>query len=171
MLSQGTSGETASYDRVNVPYCPSCGSSVAATARFCQNCGAAQPATGSVPPPPPRPTVGPFENVSPRNAATLCYVPWIGWIAALFVLAAERFRTMRDVRFHAFQGLYLAVAWLVLDSVAESVLPRGRALVGPIKAAAFALWIYMLYQTSRGVAVRLPLLGELADRSVDEQRA
>lgn len=78
---------------------------------------------------------------------------------------------MREVRFHAFQGLYLAVAWLVLDAVADNVLPRGRALTGPIKAAAFALWVYMLYQTSRGMLVRLPLLGELADRSVDEQRA
>ena len=51
--------------------------------------------------------------MGPRGASMLCYVPWFGWLASVWVLASERFRTERDVRFHAYQGLYLFVAWLL----------------------------------------------------------
>ena len=41
----------------------------------------------------------------------------MGWVAAIIVLAADRFRHDRILRFHAFQGLYLFVAWLIADHV------------------------------------------------------
>ena len=41
----------------------------------------------------------------------------MGWIAAIIVLASQRFKAMPTVRFHAFQGLYLFVAWLMNDQV------------------------------------------------------
>ena len=36
---------------------------------------------------------------------------------SIIVLAADKFRTNRAVRFHAFQGLYLFVAWLIVQQV------------------------------------------------------
>jgi uncharacterized membrane protein len=42
--------------------------------------------------------------------------------------------------------------------------------VGPIKLALVGVWIYMMITTSQDRLVRLPILGELADRSVSEQR-
>ena len=151
-------------------FCPSCGNSVTPVDRFCAKCGAAQPVTGPVPPPRPHGARSGVDEISPRNASILCYIPMVGWIAALFVLAAERFRQLREVRFHAFQGLYLFVTWLIVDLVTKEILPHGALVGRPIKVALFAAWVYMLYQTSRDIMVRLPFIGELADRSVDEQK-
>jgi uncharacterized membrane protein len=161
-----------------MPYCSSCGKQVNSTDRFCASCGAAQPGVGTAWTPPG--TGGSawqnsaFQNTSPRTASILCYVPFVGWIASLLVLAAERFRRERTVRFHAFQGLYLFVVWLLVDLVGDSVLAGGgrsvRWMIHPLKLAVLGTWIYMIIQTNQDKLVRLPLLGELADRSVDEQK-
>jgi uncharacterized membrane protein len=156
-----------------MPYCSSCGNQVTSTDRFCSRCGAAQPGgaagTGG--------SGGAWQNsafqaTSPRTASTLCYLPFVGWIAGLLVLAAERFRLDRTVRFHAFQGLYLFVVWLLVDLIGDKVFEgeKIRWLVSPLKLAVFGAWIYMLVQTNQDKLVKLPLLGELADRSVDEQK-
>lgn len=151
-------------------FCPSCGNSVLDNDRFCGNCGAAQPLTGAASGARASATWqdSTAATISPKNASLLCYLPWIGWIAALFVLATERFRTMRDVRFHAFQGLFLFVAWLLVSLATREIghFPFPQVL----KLAVFCTWIYMLVQTSNNRLVKLPLIGELAERSVDEQR-
>ncbi len=154
-------------------YCPSCGNEVSTTDRFCGRCGAAQPVAG----PPPR--SGPwqdsvFANASSRNVSTFCYIPFVGWIAGLLVLAANRFRKERNVRFHAFQGLYLFVTWLLVDLLSDNFAFHSRELrwiTSPIKIAVVVTWIYMLIQTSQGKFIKLPFLGELADRSVNEQQS
>jgi uncharacterized membrane protein len=102
----------------------------------------------------------------------------VGWIAAIVILASTRFRHDHEVRFNAFQGLYLFVAWLIVDWVLSPFLifPFGPDF-GPrfflpklLKAAVFGVWIFMIVKVSQGQSYRLPILGELADRSVTEQR-
>jgi uncharacterized membrane protein len=104
----------------------------------------------------------------------LCYIPFVGWIASIVVLAAERFREDRTVRFHAFQGLYLFVAWLIVDWALGPMLNNPGGLhfgVGNLlQVALFGVWIYMLIKTSQDEMIRLPILGDLADRSLAEQR-
>src|SRR5438874_1075818 len=105
-----------------MPYCCQCGSQVNAHDRFCGSCGAAQPAPtasqsgsrSSAPPADNGRTTG-FRN--PRTAATLCYIPWFGSIPSVFVLASDAYQRDYETRFHAFQGLYLFVAWLLVDWV------------------------------------------------------
>ena len=92
-----------------MPFCTSCGTAVSERAAFCQNCGRPQPVAG-VPPA----TGDPLSGMSAESVSTLCYLPWVGWILSLVVLATNRFRNDGLVRFHAFQGMYLAVVWLVL---------------------------------------------------------
>jgi uncharacterized membrane protein len=133
--------------------------------RFCRRCGGAQPATG---PSGQRSTSS--ASISPRAASILCYVPWLGWIASLYVLAADRFQGNRDVRFHAYQGLYLFVAWMLIHYVVgfwQNFLP------GPdlpfdklLELLILVLWIVMLIKTSKGERFSIPVLGELAERSV-----
>ncbi|BDC50960.1 hypothetical protein F183_A32760 [Bryobacterales bacterium F-183] len=158
-----------------MPYCVNCGNQVLADARFCANCGAPQavPASGPVPPR----TRGPLDvsDMDPRMAATLCYVPIFGWLASLFVLASSRFRTDTLTRFHAFQGLYLFVAWLVIQWVFGPIGRQTYWAIGfnPVKLAQLALfgvWIFMLIKTWNRELFKLPLIGEWADRSVSEQR-
>jgi uncharacterized membrane protein len=152
-----------------MPFCCQCGSQVAATDAYCGRCGARQ--AGAAPP-----ATGVLSNLTARNAALLCYIPVIGWIPAVVVLASERFKQDRTVRFHAFQGLYLFVAWLLVDWALGPLLATvpGHAfrtsVVGILKALLFVVWIFMIVKTSHNETYRLPVIGELAERSLSEQR-
>ncbi len=146
-----------------MPYCSQCGNQVSATDVFCGKCGTRQPVT----PPPAR---DPFSGMSPRTAAILCYIPGIGWIASIVVLASEKFRTNRTVRFHAFQGLYLFVAWLIEDWVIRPMVHSvpGFHVDDLFKAVLLGVSIFMIVKASREEAYALPIIGELAERSVSE---
>src|SRR5205085_2065155 len=138
---------------------------------FCGKCGARQ--AGAHPPPSSIPS-DLTANMSGRTASLLCYIPVVGWVAAIVVLASNRFRTERTVRFHAFQGLYLFVAWLMVDWVVSPVVgfmpgSGDHVLVKLLQLVIFGAWILMLVKVSQHQDYRLPLVGELADRSVSEQ--
>jgi uncharacterized membrane protein len=160
-----------------MPYCTQCGKEVSPADSFCATCGAGQ---GAAPPPPAAPAAAAadgrsemFRNLAPQRAAMLCYIPWLGWIVSIVVLAADRFRAEREARFHAFQGLYLFVVWLFVDQVFEPFIKEIdplRFVARLLHAAVLGTWIFMLVKTGHGHTVRLPLLGELADRSVSEQK-
>ena len=132
--------------------------------RFCAKCGAKQPgpaqAGWNAPP-------DPFAGVTPRTAAILCYIPGLGWIASIVVLASERFRTNRVVRFHAFQGLYLFVAWLIESWVLKPIfaeIPHVH-VNGIVQAVLLAVSIFMIIKASQEEAYSLPIIGELAEKS------
>src|SRR6476659_7552583 len=104
-----------------MPYCCQCGTQTRDADRFCAKCGAPQVPLGAAP----SPRAGgfnPLAGLSSRNASLLCYIPMVGWVAAILMLAAARFRHDSEVRFHAFQGLYLFVAWLIVDWVVSPML-------------------------------------------------
>ena len=96
----------------------------------------------------------------------------------MVVLASHRYRQNRLARFHAFQGLYLFVAWLIVDTVLSPMFGHmpvpififHRGSVDILKLAIFAVWIFMIVKTSQHQLFKLPILGELAERSVAEQR-
>ena len=117
-----------------------------------------------------------LHKINERNAAILCYLPFVGWIPAIVVLASARFRNMREVRFHAFQGLYLFVAWLLVDWFITPLVSFGphfgpqRAVVHLLQLVILGAWIFMLVKTSQQQFFRLPVIGEIAERSVAEQR-
>ncbi len=146
-----------------MPYCSQCGNQVSTADVFCGKCGARQP----VSPPPP---ADPFSGMSPRTASILCYIPGVGWIASIVVLASERFRTNRTVRFHAFQGLYLFVAWLIEDWVVRPMVHGipNLHLDNLLKAVLLGVSIFMIVKASHEEAYSLPIIGELAERSVSE---
>ncbi len=155
-----------------MPFCCKCGNSVTDTAAYCAACGAAQPGAGRGP----RPAVQYVSGITPRTASLLCYIPVIGWIAAIVVLASARFQGNHNVRFHAFQGLYLFVAWLIVDWVLGPFFDYGigghmhHAVPGLLHLIIFATWIFMMIKVSQDVTFKLPILGELAEKSVSEQR-
>jgi uncharacterized membrane protein len=118
----------------------------------------------------------PLSGISARTASLLCYIPWVGWIASIVVLASHRFRTDAQVRFHAFQGLYIFVAWLMVEWVFTPFgfilgMPFHRFGANLLQLAVFAAWIFMLIKVSHDENYKLPILGDLAERSVSEQRS
>ncbi|MCC7173957.1 MAG: zinc-ribbon domain-containing protein [Bryobacterales bacterium] len=159
-----------------MPYCSQCGTQLRDEDVFCGRCGARQPVSAAAPA---------YDGFNPRTASILCYIPFVGWIAAIIVLASARFRQDAGVRFHAFQGIYLFVVWLLVDMIMGPVMGFTRvrgwgtvwvpalssfAFVGVLKAVVVVAWIVMLIKASRGEQYRLPILGELAERSVAEQK-
>jgi uncharacterized membrane protein len=166
-----------------MPYCVQCGQTVGGSDKFCAKCGAAQSGGASSGPGGASSGSGRVQdfwtNISHRNAALLCYIPWVGWIAAIAVLASDRFRSEKRLRFHAFQGLYLFAVWLMVEWVITPMLtfpvpnagfPVSRTISQILHLLIVGAWIFMLMKVSHDEDYRLPVIGELADRSVSEQR-
>lgn len=151
-----------------MPYCTQCGNKVGDRDAYCAQCGARQAGVSDEP----RPAGGDLlGQMHARTAALLCYIPVVGWIPAIFVLASLRFRHDKDTRFHAFQGLYLFVAWLLVDWVLKPMVQiSGFPLVGLFKGVLFGAWIWMIVKVSQNEMFKLPVVGELAEKSVTEQR-
>jgi uncharacterized membrane protein len=86
------------------------------------------------------------------------------------VLASQKFRHDRTVRFHAFQGLYLFVAWLMDDWVVRPILSATPSFPVNhiIQAVLLGASIFMMVKAAHDEAYPLPLFGELAQRSVSE---
>jgi uncharacterized membrane protein len=149
-----------------MPFCSQCGNQVGPGDGYCGRCGARQPVAGAT-----RPArTDPLTGVTPRTASILCYVPGVGWIASIIVLASERFRHLRPVRFHAFQGLYLFVAWLMSDWVLRSIfIPIVH--FHPFRLVELLLLgmsVFMMIKASQDEMYSLPVFGELAERSLAE---
>ena len=156
-----------------MPYCCQCGGETRDEDVYCGACGTRLPS----------PTRTGGGRIGPRAASVLCYIPVLGWIPAVIALASQRFRQDVTVRFHAFQGIYLFVAYLLADWVLGPMASLGflheahRGWMAPqvmagslLKLLIVLIWVFMLVKTSQGELYKLPLLGELADRSVAEQK-
>jgi len=153
-----------------MPYCTKCGAEVQDIDTFCSRCGTRQTAAPPHPQPPPQ-TKDLFENIPANKASVLCYIPFMGWIAAIIVLASPRFRHDRIVRFHAFQGLYLFVAWLIIHWTFGWMWgPMGGRMpfIPMLQAGLLFVWIFMIIKTKKGIVFSLPIIGELAERSLSE---
>jgi uncharacterized membrane protein len=147
-----------------MPFCSSCGNPANPTDQYCAKCGARQPGAPAQP-------VDPLSGITPRTASILCYIPGIGWIASVIVLASHKFRNNRSVRFHAFQGLYLFVAWLIVEWVLTPIfreIPHMFRIDKMLQALILFVWIFMIVKTSHEETYSLPIIGELAERSAAE---
>jgi uncharacterized membrane protein len=153
-----------------MPFCSQCGNQVAGSDIYCAKCGKRQPPAGAGSPS--GTTQDPLAGISPRTASILCYIPGVGWICAVVVLASLKFRHDRTVRFHAFQGLYLFVANLVASFVIQPMfwaLPDHLPVYQLIQLVLLGLSIMMMVKAAHDEAYSLPLFGELASRSVAER--
>ncbi|MBZ5610309.1 MAG: hypothetical protein LAP38_18760 [Acidobacteriia bacterium] len=159
-------------------FCQNCGSPV--DGRFCQKCGAA--VGGGAPNPAPGPTPGsapgaypPAANVgiSDNVAGALCYL--VGFITGILFLVLAPYNQNRNVRFHAFQSIFLNVAWFVcwivltIVGIALHVIPvLGTMLMILLNFAlgigSLIVWIYMMIKTYNGERIVLPVIGSLAEQ-------
>jgi uncharacterized membrane protein len=102
----------------------------------------------------------------------------VGWIASIAVLASARFRRDNRVRFHAFQAIYLFVAWMLVEWVVSPMTIFSdwgpglhlSAISRLLHLALVGAWIFMLVKVNQNEDYRLPIIGDLADKSVAEQR-
>lgn len=136
-----------------MPNCSHCGSPV--DGRFCPSCGrhGGAPGAGST-------------SLTDSQAAALTYL-LMAVSGALFLMWAP-YNQSRNVRFHAFQSIFLTAAWLVVVFAIGLLLPlRLGLLVGRLaQLAALLGWLYLMWETYNGRDVAVPIIGDLARKQV-----
>jgi uncharacterized membrane protein len=157
-------------------YCANCGTQM--EGQFCPKCGAAAGAS----------TVTPFARpaatelradgsagLGVNGASALCYL--FGFITGIIFLLLAPYNRDRQVRFHAYQSIFLSVAAAVLQigvSIASQLLMVVSFSLGALMSVlhavvslgVFLLYLYMMWKSYQGEKVVLPVIGELAERQV-----
>jgi uncharacterized membrane protein len=107
-------------------------------------------------------------------AGLLCYLA--GLITGILFLVLEPYNKNKFVRFHAFQSIFLSVAWFgiwivlaILGSMMRLVLGYWvYAMLGLVHMLIglgfFILWILLMIKAYQGQKFMLPILGPLADK-------
>ena len=165
-------------------FCQTCGSSLPDGSPACPACGASQGVAassatpGAIPGsyPGPAPVVAPVaaagSGLTPNAAGALAYL--FGAITGIVFLVLDPFKADRFVRFHAFQSIFVTLAWVAfwiawqivywtLTAISHGflffVLAPISLLIG---VAWFCLWVYLMYSAYQGKTFQIPIIGPLA---------
>jgi len=168
-------------------FCANCGAEV--QGRFCAKCGAPAPAAGAsagaAPPPPPPPSASPYPaaagpaptaqaaGLEENLACALCYV--LGLLTGILFLVLAPYNQNRLIRFHAFQSIFLNIAWIAvfiaISIVSLVLLPipfLGAILSVILHLAAglgvFIIWLMLMYKAYNRERWVLPFIGPLAEK-------
>jgi len=151
-------------------FCPNCGTQVTGT--FCQNCGTsmagvANPSAGStLGYAPSQPAAATSTGMSENVAGALCYL--VGFITGIMSLVIAPYNQNKFARFHAFQSIFFNVAYIVIWILISflTVLTHGIGiLLYPIIGLGFfVLWLYMMFSAYNNKRVKLPVIGDLAEK-------
>ena len=99
-------------------------------------------------------------SLSPNIASTLCYIPMVGFVAAIVFLIVEKNTT---VRWNAIQSLLLGLGTFVLDLVLGMTVVLAL-LIPIVNIASLVVTLVLAVKAYQGSTVRLPLLGEWTDK-------
>ena len=119
----------------------------------------------------PGPSSNPTEtgklNIDPNLASALCYL--FGCLSGIifFVLETDN----RRIRFHALQSILLfsSLTLLSIGSLVMMIFTNigiFRFMNGLLAMAHFALWIIMVIRTYQGHTMKLPVVGDFAQKTV-----
>jgi uncharacterized membrane protein len=164
-------------------FCATCGAQV--EGRFCAKCGtpvaapaAAAPPVGAVPPasaPPYAANAPASAGMSENVASGLAYI--MGLITGILFLILEPYNKNRAVRFHAFQSIFLNIAWIVvliaygIVSMALTMVLHSFIISGLLGIVSLVVWLggiavflYVMIMAFQGKTVVLPIIGPLAQK-------
>ena len=151
-----------------MPFCAKCGTSLNDGAGFCNNCGA--PAGGA--PPPPAYSGPQSAPLASNIVGALTYLG--GLITGIIFLAVAPYNKDPFVRFHAFQSIFLCLAYIVFAIVWGAIF--GMFFVSGlgflwtlltlaaslIRLGFLLLWLFMMYKAYNNERYSLPIIGPLA---------
>jgi uncharacterized membrane protein len=106
-------------------------------------------------------------------AGALCYL--FGLITGILFLVLAPYNQNRNVKFHAFQSIFLNIAWFVLwigitiVSIALHAIPILGTMISILLHAAIGLgflilWLYMMFKTYNNEKIVLPVIGPMAEK-------
>src|SRR5512135_2807049 len=145
-------------------FCSSCGAEVPGNAAFCAKCGkpigAAPAAGGAGPSASAPPAAGTGAGLQDNVAGLLCYF----LIPAIIFLVVEPYNRNKFIRFHAFQGIFYHIAWIVVWVVAAMIPFLNIVLLPLLGLAFFVGWVILLIKAFQGQMFKLPVIGPLAEK-------
>jgi uncharacterized membrane protein len=110
------------------------------------------------------------SGLSENAASGLAYITII---PAIVFLIVDPYNRNPVVRFHSWQSIFFAIAWVIVD-VALIVLGRmpGLGLVtlflSPlIGLVVFIVWLIVLLNAFNGKRFKLPIIGDLAEKQAN----
>jgi uncharacterized membrane protein len=112
-------------------------------------------------------------GLSENAASALCYV--VGFITGILFLVIAPYNQNRAVRFHAFQSIFLNVAWIavwIVETMISVILWRISfalysmlgILFTLVGLGFFILWIFLIVKAYQGQKLVLPIIGQLAEK-------
>jgi len=108
---------------------------------------------------------GSTMDMKPNTAAGLSYIA--GWLSGVIVLSLEK--RNRFVRFHAMQSILFSltfiVFWFIIGAF-SAALPSGAlgCIISLVVLGVFARWVKLLVDAFQGKYVKLPVIGNYAER-------
>ena len=121
--------------------------------------------------PPYQPAGTGTSEIKPNVAGLLCYP--LFFITGILFLVLTPYNRDRFVRFHAFQSIFLFVAYLALAiglGIVGSIMPwpLSALLSGVPKLVLLVGTVWGMYQAYKGERFKLPVIGDLAETQADK---
>jgi uncharacterized membrane protein len=111
------------------------------------------------------------SGLSDNAAAGIAYITLI---PAIVFLIIEPFNRSSYLRFHAWQSIFFFVAWAVIDilvGVVQNLVPSTVFLTLTVLQLAglaiFVVWIYVFISAFGGKRIKLPIIGDLAEKQAN----
>jgi len=157
-------------------FCSNCGTQV--DGQYCPKCGTSVTATSGAPYTQPISAVITQPGVSTNIASALCYL--FGFVTGIVFLVLAPYNQDRRIRFHAFQSIFLNVAFIVVQigltivalmfhtvSFGLGVMVSSLHLL--VNLGFFLGWLYLMWKSYQGATVMLPVIGPIAERQASGQ--
>lgn len=150
---------------------------------FCTSCGAQIPAGATVCPACSR-SATPSSTVAPAGATTQANVggltenvagalAYVTIIPAIVFLVLEPYNRNKFIKFHSFQCIFAAVAWIALWIVLSIIahiplLGWLTILIWPLVGlAGFVVWLVLVLKAFQGQMFKLPVIGDMAEKQAN----
>lgn len=162
-------------------FCAKCGKLWDEASAYCGGCGASRaprsPAAAPISSEGSANTVAPAPSnagITPNVAGALSYL--LGVVSGVIFLVLDPDKQDRAVRFHAFQSIFFALAWVglwivwtIFTGVSEAISGGFLAvMIIPVDCvltlAGIAYWGFLIYRAYAGQQYKIPLLGQLAEQ-------
>ena len=101
-------------------------------------------------------------------ASALCYA--LGFITGILFLVLDPYKNNRNIRFHAWQSIFLSVFYVIVSILLGVLFAATWAwgslfmLSALIRLAFFVLWIFLMYKAYNNQRFKLPVIGDLAEK-------
>lgn len=109
------------------------------------------------------PSLGPTQSgLEPTIAAALSYL--LGFISGILFFIVEKENAY--VRFHALQSTMVFGGLFVVMMVFKMIPILGFILNFLLFLVGFVIWLFLMVKAAQGVAFKLPVIGDIAEKNI-----